>query len=57
MEFPDWVQVKEKKHHSWLKEACHEITLVTYTKRTQMDNDSRITEAIVCTHTVVITIL
>ena len=43
MEFPDWVQVKEK-HYRWLKKACHEITL-------QMDNDSRITETIVYLYT------
>ena len=30
MEFPDWVQVKEK-HYRWLTRACHEITLVTFT--------------------------
>ena len=30
MEFPDWVQVKEK-HYRWPTRACHEITFVTHT--------------------------
>ena len=53
MEFPDWVQVKEK-HYRWPTRACHEITLVMHTNEQRFS----ITETIVyCTHTVMITII